>query len=133
MSSDSETIQALAAGLTAARAEIKRLNDHAEIMNGQLQRMIDRWERLTSVSDEAVERAAMAVAAVPSFWLRYDDWSDDHVEGKPHQVCRYKGDGSVEDIEIVGHYATEEEAVNAQRDLINKARARAALEAFVRG
>lgn len=56
-----QAVEALAADLASARAEIKRLNDHAETMNGQLQRMVDRWERLTTVSDEAVERVAFAM------------------------------------------------------------------------
>jgi hypothetical protein len=100
--------------LATARAEIAALRA--------------RITRLTTVTDEDVERVAAALQAVPNFWQRRDDWTGDHVKGRPYQVCRY-GSGNEPEIIIIGHYASRDDADEAQTKIIYEARARAALEA----
>lgn len=75
-----------------------------------------------------VEKVKQALQFVPSVWHRMDNWTSDCVPGKPYQICCC-GSENEDEIVVLGAFATQAEADEAQIDKVLELRARAALAA----
>jgi len=75
-----------------------------------------------------IERVAEAIAAVRLF-SRYNQWTDDRVEGFPIEICRHGGEGEPEVvvIERFGRISSERRALD---EVTAREQAKAAIEAM---
>ena len=79
--------------------------------------------------DQAIKVMADAIDAVDMFY-RFNDWTSDHVPGKPIEICRYI---EHDEIEIVARYAGQREKDGEPylEQHIKEARAKAAYSALI--
>lgn len=77
-----------------------------------------------------IERATAAIAAMPRIFMRFNDWTGDHVPGFPIEICQDSDDGN--DIIVIARYPGQNEYDGiAYRDQhIREATARAVLQAL---